>query len=69
MTITKTMSENTKRFEDINCGDVFEYNGDYYMKIYIPQNMNNAVHLDNGEALFFHDSKYVTLVDHELIIK
>lgn len=69
MTITVTLDKNTRRFEDVNCGDVFKYEDDYYMKVYIPKNMNNAVNLASGEVIFFHYDRFVTLVDHELVIK
>ncbi len=69
MKITEGISKNARAFEDINEGDVFYYEGGYYMKIIIPKNMNNAVDLNDGEALFFDDNKWVTLVDHELVIK
>lgn len=60
--------DNMERFSDIGCGDVFEYNNTFYMKIEIPKNLNNALDLDDGHVLFFDDSKWVKPVDCKLVI-
>ena len=61
--------DDMKRFEYVECGDVFEYENILYMKITVPGTCNNAVELTDGEALFFHESKLVRPVDCELRIK
>ena len=61
--------DNMKKFEDIECGDVFEYENTLYMKIAVPGTINNAVELSDGEALFFNDNKWVLPIDCELRIK
>ena len=69
MYITEAVKDNLKEFIDLNDGDVFKYEGNYYMKIYIHSNLNNAVRLNIGEAVHFSDNKLVTLVDYNFIIK
>lgn len=56
-------------FEDVVEGDVFEARGSLYMKVAIPQNLNNAVDLYDGDAVHFNDTDPVLPVDCELVIK
>lgn len=60
---------NVTLFENLSEGDVFEARGSYYMKIYVPTSMNNAVDLFDGDIEHFEDETEVYIVDCELVIK
>ena len=56
-------------FDDVCEGDVFEARGSYYMKITVPQNLNNAVDLFDGDAVHFNDVDPVFPVNCKLVIE
>lgn len=56
-------------FDNVCEGDVFEARGSYYMKINVPQNLNNAVDLFDGDAVHFNDVDVVYPVNCRLVIE
>lgn len=55
--------------QDLNYGDVFEYDGDYYMTINGANDTVNAINLRDGALRWIGTAVPISLVDHELIIK
>lgn len=50
-------------FEQIVQGDVFLFDGKYYMRMEKSENYVNAVNLSNGEAIHFANEETVSLID------
>ena len=72
MKISKTEPDNII-FSDVNCGDVFLYEGDYYIKlddILYDSNHNghNSVFLSDGIATYIEENETVELVNGEFKI-
>ena len=65
---------NVVMFNDLGIGDCFEFNGDFYIKIYPIKRDDplvcsySAFELGNCKALSFIDTTVVTKVDMEIII-
>ena len=57
------------RFESLSDGDVFKFDGKYYMKMVAEGSTHNAVCLEYGHADYFMRSTMVEKVDCELVIK
>jgi len=62
-----------KRFEQIEEGQVFKYNSNYWLKISeisigVSQIIANAVLLENGEAVYLKDNTEVETVQCNLVI-
>jgi len=58
-------------FKDLSVGDVFNINGDYYIRI--KESMNgvkwNSLNLTNYDIYFYYDKQPVTKVEADLYIK
>ena len=72
---TKTKTKRALRFDDLNCGDIFQSGecGNWYIKTYYQYDdcgdlKGNAVRLDNGVSHLFDDSHNVTKLKKDLII-
>lgn len=72
--IDERHKQNTVMFNDLGIGDCFEYNGDFYIKMY-PIERDNAMYsysafnLIHNEAWSFANDVNVTKVNMEVIIK
>ena len=56
-------------FEDVGCGEIFEYDGNYWMKIYsVLKNEYYAVCIVDGEISEFEPSDMCQVVNAELHI-
>ena len=58
-----------KKFSEIECGDILEYENIFYMKVNIPGTTYNAIDLEDGRPVEFHREKRVRPVNYELRIK
>jgi hypothetical protein len=72
MKISKNEPNNIT-FEDVNCGDVFFYEGDYYIKlddILFDRDHNdyNCVYLSDGITAYIEENEIVELVNGEFKI-
>jgi hypothetical protein len=72
MNIVKVTDNNTKTFNEIQIGALFEYNGITYMKICTllvdVRGLCNSINLLDNLAYFFGPTSQVTEVRHELRI-
>lgn len=71
MTITnKALNNRTKPFYKLKCGDVFIFNGEYYMVIQEVEcdDAYNALCLNNFKVTDFSDGEEVFVVDAELAV-
>lgn len=72
MTITDKRVELKYKFDELDVGDVFMYNGIVYMKIDPIFNMSmlekNAINMRYAELCFINKNEDVIEVDAELII-
>ena len=66
MIITNTRNKSCF-FEELHYGEVFTFDGLYYMKV-IEDSDINAVDLDSGELCYFREGDVVIPVEAELII-
>lgn len=51
-------------FEDLEFGNVFMVNDEYYMVVNNPNDLNNAVNLDDGQLCHFDSMQAVHIVDY-----
>lgn len=71
--IIKNKRKEMVRFDNIRCGEVFEYSGDIYMRIettYCDDNgyYENAVDLADGSLHYFKDDNMLHVIKCELVI-
>ena len=73
MKITKTKTTKKFFFEKLKEGDVFIFNGNYYLKIPIAAmndfDLLNAIDLSNWNYTWIEENEEVVIVNAELIIR
>lgn len=72
MNIIDEHFKNTILFQDLSVGDVFDINGNYYIRIrsYNCDSVKwNSLNLTNCDIYFHHDDQPVTKVEADLYIK
>lgn len=73
MKIEVKHDKNVALFGDIDAGDVFRYNGYYYIKVssaFRIEGANySAISLDDGEPILFHNDEKVFVPSAKLVIE
>lgn len=71
MRITIDEKEKETRFENLNCGDVFAYDGNFYIKTHDVEFCgleSNCVNLSDGASGLIVECEWVRPYDAELIL-
>lgn len=62
-------SSNEKQFEFIKVGECFEFNDEFYIKIKVSSQPQNAFSLTNNAIGYFAAKDFVTLVNAKVVIE
>lgn len=61
-------NDDSIRFESLTVGDVFEYDGEFFMVILLTDNGENVINLRTGELLTFDDSDWVYFLPNAKLV-